>query len=133
VDTDDWGVLPLLSCIEATGRALVGRNIPVQIGDISRRNGGVFPPHAGHQNGLEGDLRYVRLDREQRPLDLRFDPDLYDPDATRTLFETLFELCPIDFILVDKDRLDFALDDRDARIVDSAGHANHFHIRIRGD
>ena len=132
VDTDDWGILPLLTCIEATGRALAGEGIPVQIGDISLRNGGVFPPHAGHQNGLEGDLRYVRIDRNLVPLDLRFDPDAYDPAATRRLFETMFDVCNIDFILVDKDELGFTIADRDAQIIDSSGHSNHFHIRIRG-
>ena len=132
VDTDDWGVLALLNCIEATGRALADRNIPLQPGDLSLRNGGVFPPHAGHQNGIEGDFRYVRLDRRLVPLDLRFDGDAYDPDATRAVFETMFEVCPIDFILVDKDRLDFSIPNRDAQIIDSSGHSNHFHIRIRG-
>ena len=132
VDTDDWGVLPLLKCVEAAGRALADQGIPVQIGDMSLREGGVFPPHTGHQNGLEGDLRYVRIDRNRVPLDLRIEPEAYDADATRTLFEVLFNVCPVDFILVDRERIDFILDEQDDRIFDSSGHANHFHIRIRG-
>lgn len=67
------------------------------------------------------------------PLDLRFARDEYDPDATQMLFDALFDACNIDFILVDLERLGFSLSDadRNLRILDAAGHANHFHIRIR--
>ena len=135
VDTDDWGIGALLRCFEATGRALSSSGIPVQVGDMSLRGGGTFPPHVAHQNGLEGDLRYIRNDRAEAPLDLRIDPDAYDADATAELFDTLFDACAIDFILVDLDRLGFTLDDasRQQRIVDSDGHSNHFHVRIRNN
>ena len=130
VDFDDWGVLPLLRCVEATGRALASRNIPVQVGDLSLRNGGLFPPHAGHRNGTEGDFRYVRTDRAEARLDLRTDPGDYDAAATRELFETLFDRCDIDFILVDSDNLDFTIPGREGRIIHADNHSNHFHIRI---
>ena len=134
IDTDDWGVLALLTCIEATGRALANTDILVQVGDLSLRDGGPFPPHAGHQNGLEADLRYVRRDRAFVPLDLRLDPQAYDPDATARLFDAMFDTCSIEFILVDLERLGFSLSDsdRNLRIIDAAGHSNHFHIRLRG-
>jgi murein peptide amidase A len=62
----------------------------VGIGDISRRNGGDFGPrygwpgHASHQNGLDVDVYYPRLDgRERAPrrvsqIDLRLSQDLVD-------------------------------------------------------
>ena len=38
------------------------------IGDLSRRFGGPFGPrHASHQNGLDVDVYYPRLDRRERP------------------------------------------------------------------
>jgi hypothetical protein len=60
----------------------------VGIGDISRRNGGDFGPlygwpgHASHQNGLDVDVYYPRLDGEERAprrvsqIDLRLSQDL---------------------------------------------------------
>jgi murein endopeptidase len=40
----------------------------VCIGDLSRRHGGDFQPtHASHQNGLDVDVYYPRLDRRKRP------------------------------------------------------------------
>jgi murein peptide amidase A len=62
----------------------------VGIGDLSRRNGGDFgtrfgwPGHASHQNGLDVDVYYPRLDeREQGPrkvtqIDARLSQDLVD-------------------------------------------------------
>ena len=47
VDTDDWGIGALLRCFEATGRALSSSGIPVQVGDMSLRGGGTFPPTVG--------------------------------------------------------------------------------------
>jgi hypothetical protein len=60
------------------------------IGDISRRTGGDFGPrygwpgHASHQNGLDVDVYYPRLDGEERAarrvsqIDLRLSQDLVD-------------------------------------------------------
>jgi murein endopeptidase len=40
----------------------------VGIGDLSRTHGGYFgPKHASHQNGLDVDVYYPRLDRRERP------------------------------------------------------------------
>jgi hypothetical protein len=62
----------------------------VGIGDLSRRGGGDFGPrfgwpgHASHQNGLDVDVYYPRLDRKERAprrvsqVDLRLSQDLVD-------------------------------------------------------
>jgi Zinc carboxypeptidase/Penicillin-insensitive murein endopeptidase len=62
----------------------------VGVGDLSRPNGGDFGPrygwpgHASHQNGLDVDLYYPRLDRTERAprrvkdIDLRLSQDLVD-------------------------------------------------------
>ena len=40
----------------------------VGVGDLSRPRGGPFgPKHASHQNGLDVDVYYPRLDRRERP------------------------------------------------------------------
>jgi murein endopeptidase len=57
----------------------------VGIGDLSRPRGGPFgPKHASHQNGLDVDVYYPRLDRRERPprrveqIDRRLAQDLVD-------------------------------------------------------
>jgi hypothetical protein len=62
----------------------------IGVGDLSRRNGGDFGPrfgwpgHASHQNGLDVDVYYPRLDRKERApvrvrqVDLRLSQDLVD-------------------------------------------------------
>ena len=132
VDTDDWGTLDLLGCLEAVGRDLEGRNISLGIGDLSLRAGGSFPPHASHQNGRDVDLRYVRSDRRQVPLDLRFEPDSYDLEATKAVFEAFFRRCEVDVMFVDIDRIGFTIDGQEQRLVHVNGHSNHFHVRLGG-
>jgi len=57
----------------------------VGVGDLSRPHGGPFgPKHASHQNGLDVDVYYPRLDRRERPpvrveqIDHRLAQDLLD-------------------------------------------------------
>jgi murein endopeptidase len=57
----------------------------VGIGDLSRPRGGYFGPrHVSHQNGLDVDVYYPRLDRRERPpkvaaqVDRRLAQDLVD-------------------------------------------------------
>ncbi len=42
----------------------------INVLDISRQGGGPFLPHGSHQNGLDVDIRYVRNDGQDGPLDL---------------------------------------------------------------
>ena len=132
VDKDDWGTLRSLNCLEAVGRAVEGTDVLLGYGDISLRGGGPFPPHASHQNGLDSDIRYVRKDRQQAPLDLRIEPEGYDPEATKEVFEAIFNLCPVDVIFVDLERIGFTISGQENRIVHEDGHSNHFHVRVRG-
>ena len=130
VDRDDWGTLRMLSCLEASARSAESMNVQIGIGDISLRNGGPFPPHASHQNGLDTDLRYVRRDRQHAPLDLRFQSSEYDRDATQAVFEAFFRFCSISVIFVDIDRLGFTIPGREDRLVHAGGHSNHYHVRL---
>ena len=132
VDTDDWGTLAMLGCLEAVGRAVEPLGISMGVGDLSLRSGGSFPPHLSHQNGLDVDMRYVRRDRQQIPLDLRFQPEEYDVAATKAVFEAFFSECNVEVIFVDIDRIDFTIEGQEERIVHVNGHSNHYHVRIGG-
>lgn len=96
----------------------------VGIGDFSRPRGGPFGPrHVSHQNGLDVDVYYPRLDRRERPpkrpsqVDLRLAQDLVDR-FVRAGAERVFVGPNV--------RL------RGARDVVQVlgGHDNHLHVRI---
>jgi murein endopeptidase len=79
------GLVRLVLRVVATYAARHPRAPRVGIGDLSKPHGGWFGPrHASHQNGLDVDLYYPRLDRRERPprsaaqVDLRLAQDLVD-------------------------------------------------------
>ena len=127
-DKDDWGSLTLLTCIEQVGRRLKETGITLNVGDLSLREGGRFPPHASHQNGLDIDLRYVRRDRRSAPLDLRYQRKAYDAEATKKVITAFLALCPVRLVFMDVQRIGFDLEDN--RIFHARGHSNHAHIRL---
>lgn len=129
-DADDWGSLVLLTCVERVGRALRAKNIRLDVGDLSQRGGGRFPPHVSHQNGLDMDVRYVRKDRKTGPLDLRWQASEYDPVGTKLLVQTFFELCSVKLMFADVERLRFNI--KDWPVLHAKGHSNHLHIRLNG-
>lgn len=104
------------------------------IGDISLFTGGPFPPHMYHQNGLEVDMRYIRLDGQNQPCDLTPDqgsPCPYDIVTTQFLINTISDegFSRLVKIIVSPDAFlqPFAFELEED---DTGGHDNHFHVRM---
>jgi hypothetical protein len=133
VDSDDWASLALVNCIESVGRAWEASGRRINVNDLSQRPGGRFRPHRSHQNGLDADLRYVRKDGADAPLDLRRAPEAYDAAATQELLRLFLRHCDVALFFADVDRLGFAdsdlASDRDV-LAYAPGHSNHFHLRL---
>ena len=96
----------------------------VVIGDISFRHGGTMDQHASHQNGLDVDVYYPRLDKHltapisARQIDRRLSQDLLDrfvAAGARMVF------------------VGFSTGLRGAHdvVVPYANHENHMHVRFR--
>jgi len=135
VDGDDWGALKLVQCIEAVGRAWEGSDLVFGVNDMSLRQGHRFQPHRSHQNGLDADLRYVRRDGGNAPLDLRRNPEDYDAAATQELLRLFLSHCEVEQIFVDLDSLSFGNGELGAGrdvLTYAPGHSNHFHLRLAG-
>lgn len=131
VDEDDWGTLPLLNCLEAVGRAATAAGLQITVNDLSLRQGGFFPPHHSHQNGLDVDLRYAGVAGFDGPLDIAARPDLYDPVATQVVMAAFVEHCSVAAIFVDTAALGFTNAQLGADVLfDAPGHSNHFHVRV---
>jgi murein endopeptidase len=103
---------------EHPGAARVG------IGDLSKRRGGWFGPrHVSHQNGLDVDVYYPRLDRRERaPLGaLQIDPRL-----SQALVD-LFVRAGANRIFVGPNT---GLRGPSVVVQVLSGHDNHLHVRI---
>src|SRR5438093_7171439 len=59
---------------------------PFSIGQISRKGGGLFPPHKSHRVGLDIDVRPMRQDGENEPVTIS------DPEFDLALTTELIKL-----------------------------------------
>ncbi len=104
----------------------------VGIGDLSRPHGGYFGPevsggigHATHQNGLDVDVYYPRLDRAERsPLDATE----IDPELSQDLLDR-FVAAGATTIYVGPNT---GLTGPAGVVIPLVNHDNHLHVRIAG-
>jgi murein endopeptidase len=122
-----WGtdrLIRIVLRVVATYAASNPRAPRVGIGDLSKPHGGWFGPrHASHQNGLDVDVYYPRLDRRERPpvrvrqIDFRLSQALVD----------LFVRAGAERIFVGPNT---GLRGPEAVVQVLGGHDNHLHVRI---
>jgi hypothetical protein len=122
-----WGSARLVRLVLRVIREY-GRDHPhaprLGVGDLSRRHGGWFGArHVSHQNGLDVDIFFPRLDRRERPPDR---PGQIDPQLAQDLVDRFVRAGAIRVFVGPRTGL---LGDR--RIVQVlGGHDNHLHVRI---
>lgn len=126
------------------------------IGDISRRNGGRFPPHRSHQHGLDVDMRYF-LHGEQLPdyTYRRVTAENFDTARVWTLLKHFYDSGGVDLVFVDyrhqrrlyryaRRELKMTAEElapilsyptarfrRDALVRHVPAHYNHIHVRFK--
>jgi hypothetical protein len=127
--TDDL-VRVTLRVIRAYARANPGAP-RVGVGDLSRPRGGDFGPsfgyigHATHQNGLDVDIYYPRLDRRERPPDSPADVDVA---LAQDLLDRFLRAGAV-LVYVGPS---LPLRGPAGRVVPLPLHDNHLHVRIAG-
>ena len=96
----------------------------VGVGDLSRPRGGDFGPrHVSHQNGLDVDIYYPRLDREERPPK---HPRQIDQALAQDLVDRFVRAGAVRVFVGPRTGLR-----GDPRIVQPlANHDNHLHVRL---
>jgi len=94
----------------------------IGIGDISRRGGGPFPPHASHRNGLDVDIRPVRGDRREEAVRYQL------PAYSRALTQELVNLIRANGVLVVQHI--FFNDPQVTGVRRWPGHDDHLHVRF---
>ena len=93
----------------------------IGIGNISLAEGAPFPPHRSHTSGLEADIRPMRTDGRQLPVN-RHDR-LYDREATGRLVTIM-----LDSGLVKRVMFNDSLIRGVNRL---AGHDDHLHVEVK--
>jgi len=157
-NTNDWGTLSLIKTIEFTSRIWNStlescwdyrrtRGVWAPrfgAGDLSQgslaaapfmggpwfNNQGV-PRHTSHQNGLDVDFRYLRLNGDNTPLNLA-SPDsvFYDADATVDLGSCLLAAGNVQYIFIDTIYAHVSRRGLESVVVHDTTHRDHFHVRI---
>jgi len=97
---------------------------PVAIGDISRRGGGPFPPHATHKDGLDVDMRPLTNNgiNEQTNIGAAN----YSHEATRELIVLIRDNFDVEVVFFN-DPLTIS----EGLTKHAKGHDNHVHVRFR--
>ncbi len=154
-----WTVPEVVIALQAAHAAVEAKHPDgpdMVVGDISRRNGGRFPPHRSHQDGCDVDMRYFLLG--EQPADYKYrmvTPANFDTGRVWTLIEHLHETGQVDRIFVDyrhqrrlyryaikqlkKDKDDLASIlsyprgryRPESLVRHVRGHHNHLHIRFK--
>ena len=124
---DQFGRASTIRALIALGDAWAGlHDRPrVQIGDISRRGGGPFPPHGAHQRGNEADIRPMRNDNLEAAV--RRDSPSYSRALTRELVRLIRANNPGVVIFFNDPAL--ISEGLTRRLVN---HDDHLHVRFAG-
>lgn len=96
---------------------------PFSVGDMSRKGGGPFPPHASHKDGRDADLRPLTKNGVNQPSNIS-DPN-YSRERTTELVKLIRQLFPDVTIFFNDSQLMSSGMTRHA-----AGHDNHLHVRF---
>lgn len=122
-----WGkpeVIDALIEIGKTWAATAGNVVPpISIGQISRKNGGKFPPHNTHREGDDVDIRPMRRDGHNAQVTWR--DAAYSQSLTRDMIKTIRANAPIKSILFS----DPVLIDENLCIA-YPNHSNHLHVNF---
>jgi hypothetical protein len=120
-----FGLAETIRALQAIGAAWAKAHPSgprIAIGDISRQGGGQFPPHSSHRNGRDVDLRPVRGDGKEAPVNYK------DPNYSRALTQELVNLIRVNGVLVVE--LAFFNDPQVTGVKPLVHHEDHLHVRF---
>jgi LysM repeat protein len=150
-----WGTAHTIRTIQEAVARYARRTThapPVHIGDISKKGGGPFPPHASHQHGRDVDVGYVlRGELAKDPKFHRASARNLDVPRTWALVRSFLETDEVVYVFMDlqvqallheyardhgvsDDQLDewfqYPRKHRHGIIQHWRGHVDHFHVRF---
>lgn len=117
-----FGTPKTLASLERLARRVaekLGANVGVI--DISLEAGGRHPPHSSHRRGIDVDIRPLRNDRKNLPVDIS--DAAYSHDLTKAMVGFLREDPNVELILFNDTKI--------SGVKRADGHGNHLHVRFR--
>lgn len=96
---------------------------PISVGDMSRRGGGPFPPHASHKDGRDADLRPLTKNGVNQPTNIS-DAN-YSRERTTELVRLIRQMFSGVIIFFNDSELMAA-----GLTAHAEGHDNHLHVRF---
>lgn len=122
---DQFGTQLTINAIIALSKAwfLIRPEVRLQYGDMSRRWGGKFPPHASHQSGRDVDVRPIRKDNQMAAVTI--EQTAYDAKRTEEFVKLVRDKFPGVTIFFNDPKLIAKGWTKFAK-----GHHNHLHIRF---
>ncbi|MES3039459.1 MAG: penicillin-insensitive murein endopeptidase [Bdellovibrionota bacterium] len=60
-----YGTWELVQLLKSMGVYAIDLKVPLYVGDLAKKGGGVVPPHKSHQNGLDVDVGYPFLNADK--------------------------------------------------------------------
>ena len=125
-DEFQWGKQSTVDAAIRTAAAwdVVHPNRPFSIGQISLKFGGDFPPHNSHKTGLDVDVRPVRKDGQNLPVDMS--QSQYHRGLTVELIDLWWTNAPVQLVYFNDQTVIAA-----HLSIHCAGHDDHFHVRLR--
>jgi len=151
-----WGTRSMISLIKKVSNemdTLYPNKDRLQIGDISSQRGGRLRRHASHQNGLDADISYYRLNGKEQSLrgggfrermvvrgQLSRNFDVF---RNWELMKSIHKLGRVERVFVDRrikrEFCRFAIKNGEHQIYSEvlrsmrpqANHSHHFHLRLR--
>ncbi|HEX8147809.1 MAG TPA: peptidoglycan-binding protein [Pyrinomonadaceae bacterium] len=123
---DQFGRASTIRAIQQLGELWRERRpaTPFAVGDISRRGGGPFPPHAAHRDGREVDIR--PLTNNGRNVPTNIDAPDFSHARTRELILLIRETFNPEVIFFND-----PLTIQEGLTRRAQGHHNHLHVRFR--
>lgn len=146
-----WGTPRTIEALQSALRRYLDRRLEgplVRIGDISKRNGGAFPPHVSHQFGRDVDIGYVLSGMDADVARFRR-ASQHNLDLKRTwaLIESVIETGIVAYVFMDYEIQALLYPYAGAKasmfqyphgrrasvgiIRHWPGHADHFHVRFQ--
>jgi peptidoglycan hydrolase-like protein with peptidoglycan-binding domain len=120
-----FGRAATITALRALGKAWspLHPEIPFQVGHISLKGGGDFPPHKSHRTGNDVDVRPLRTDGLLSPVTI--DDAMYSHTLTREFVQLVKQRHPDTTIFFNDRRLVGSMTQA------ATGHHNHLHLRFR--
>lgn len=122
---DQFGTAMTVSRIMDLGRKwfLLHPEVFLQFGDMSRKGGGAFPPHASHKSGRDVDVRPIRKDNRMDPVSVG--EVAYDKVRTEEFVKLVRSRYPgVTIFFNDAGLISKGL------TAHAKGHDNHLHVRF---